>query len=163
MSAFNKSGHAKPLDKTVVPNNLLFDDMVTLLSEGYTVQLRAKGNSMFPFVVGDRDCVVLQKVANVQVDDIVLARLHDRGYVLHRIYHMNGDRMVLMGDGNVRGGEECRAEDVCGVVQKIIRNGKIVDCHSPKELRNVRLWRRLLPVRREMLAVWHRWRYWTHL
>lgn len=45
----------------IIPNNVLFDDVVSMLSKGHTVTLRAKGNSMFPFIIGGRDCVVLQK------------------------------------------------------------------------------------------------------
>ena len=86
-----------------IPNNILFDDVVSMLSKGHTVTLRAKGNSMFPFTVGGRDCVVLQKVVCIQEGDIVLAHLEGKRYVLHRIYYMNKDEIVLMGDGNVRG------------------------------------------------------------
>ena len=50
----------------IIPNNILFDDVVSMLSKGHTVTLRAKGNSMFPFIVGGRDCVVLQKVVCIQ-------------------------------------------------------------------------------------------------
>jgi hypothetical protein len=39
----------------IIPNNVLFDDVVSMLSKGHTVTLRAKGNSMFPFIIGGRD------------------------------------------------------------------------------------------------------------
>ena len=51
---------------------------------------------MFPFIVGGRDCVVLQKVVCIQEGDIVLAHLEGKRYVLHRIYYMNKDEIVLM-------------------------------------------------------------------
>lgn len=145
----------------IIPNNVLFDDVVSMLSKGHTVTLRAKGNSMFPFIVGGRDCVVLQKAVCIQEGDIVLARLEGKRYVLHRIYYMNKDEIVLMGDGNVRSRERCHLEDVCGVVQKIIRNGCSISRHSLKEQRNVRLWKKLLPLRRYILGIWHRWRRWN--
>ena len=145
----------------IIPNNILFDDVVSMLSKGHTVTLRARGNSMFPFIVGGRDCVVLQKVVCIQEGDIVLAHLEGKRYVLHRIYYMNKDEIVLMGDGNVRGRERCHPEDVCGVVQKIIRNGRFISCHSLKEQRNVRFWKKLLPLRRYILAIWHRWERWN--
>ena len=71
-------------EKVTLPNDMLLADVVSLLSSGHTVTLRAKGDSMFPFIVGGRDCVVLQRSRSVRVDDIVLARLPGRGYVLHR-------------------------------------------------------------------------------
>ena len=147
-------------DKMTLPNDMLLADVVSLLSSGHTVTLRAKGDSMFPFIVGGRDCVVLQRSRSVRVDDIVLARLPGRRYVLHRVYGTAGDTFVLMGDGNVCGTELCRAEDVCGTVLKIIRDGRYVVCRSPQEMRRVRLWKGLLPVRRYILALCRRWRRW---
>lgn len=143
-----------------LPNDMLLADVVSLLSSGHTVTLRAKGDSMFPFIVGGRDCVVLQRSRSVRVDDIVLARLPGRGYVLHRVYGTAADTFVLMGDGNVCGTELCRTEDVCGTVLKIIRDGRYVVCRSPQEMRRVRLWKGLLPVRRYILALCRRWRRW---
>lgn len=143
-----------------LPNDTLLADVVSLLSSGHTVTLRAKGDSMFPFIVGDRDCVVLQRSRSARVDDIVLARLPGRGYVLHRVYGTTGDSFVLMGDGNVCGTELCRAENVCGTVLKIIRDGRYVVCSSAQERRRVRLWKGLLPIRRYILAMCHRWRRW---
>lgn len=110
-------------DKMTLPNDMLLADVVSLLSSGHTVTLRAKGDSMFPFIVGGRDCVVLQRSRSVRVDDIVLARLPGRGYVLHRVYGTAADTFVLMGDGNVCGTELCRAEDVCGTVLKSYATG----------------------------------------
>lgn len=80
--------------------------------------------------------------------------------MLHRVYGTAADTFVLMGDGNVCGTELCRAEDVCGTVLKIIRDGRYVVCRSPQEMRRVRLWKGLLPVRRYILALCRRWRRW---
>lgn len=148
-------------EKVIIPNDLFFDDVISMLSEGHTVTLRAKGNSMFPFIVSGRDCVVLQKATHVQAGDIVLARLSGERYVLHRIYYMDKNKVVLMGDGNVRGRERCQREDICGIVLKIIRGGRLISCSSAQAQRNFRLWRKLLPVRRYILAVWYLWRRWS--
>lgn len=138
-------------EKVTMPNDMLLADVVSLLSSGHTVTLRAKGDSMFPFIVGDRDCVVLQRSRSVRVDDIVLAHLPGRSYVLHRVYGTATDGFVLMGDGNV-----------CGTVLKIIRDGRHAACRSPQEMRSVRLWKWLLSVRRYILALCRRWRRWRH-
>lgn len=148
-------------EKAVISNDILFADVISLLSAGHTVTLRAKGDSMFPFIVGDRDCVVLQKSRSVQEGDIVLARLHGKSYVLHRVYRMSGDDIILMGDGNVCGKEWCRAEDICGTALKIIRNRRHITCCSPKERWKVRFWKVLLPVRRYILGIYRHWRQWS--
>lgn len=148
-------------EKVVIPNDILLADVVSMLSAGHTVTLRAKGDSMFPFIVGDRDCVVLQKSGNVQEGDIVLARLYGKGYVLHRVYRMSGDDIILMGDGNVCAKERCRAEDICGTALKIIRGGRHITCCSPKERWKVRFWKMLLPVRRPILGIYRHWQQWN--
>lgn len=144
----------------IIPNELLFENVASMLSEGHTVTLKAKGNSMFPFIVGGRDCVVLRKHTCVEVGDIVLARLLGKCYVMHRVYRKEGNELVLMGDGNVHGTERCLEADVCGVVQEIVRDGHNISCRSERERRNAGRWKRLLPVRRYILAVWRRWRRW---
>lgn len=148
-------------EKVVISNDILFADVISLLSAGHTVTLRAKGDSMFPFIVGDRDCVVLQKIGSVQERDIVLARLNGKGYVLHRVYRIAGDDIILMGDGNVCAKERCRAEDICGTVLEIIRGGQHITCRSLKERWKVRFWKVLLPVRRYILGIHRRWRQWS--
>lgn len=58
----------------VVPNNILFFHICDLLSQGKTVTFEAKGYSMLPFIVGDRDSVQLTQ-AWWGVGDAVLAKL----------------------------------------------------------------------------------------
>ena len=64
--------------------------------------------------------------------------------------------ITLMGDGNAYQKEECRQEDIAGKVVKIIRNERYVDCSSNSELYKVRIWRRLLPVRKYILGIYYR-------
>lgn len=128
-----------------------------MLRNGNTVTLRAKGNSMLPFIVGERDTVVLQKAEAFAVGSIVLACLPDNRYVLHRVYEMKGNCIVLMGDGNLHATECCRREDVAGVMVKRVRDGRVIDITSSSERFKAALWRRLLSVRRYLLFVYRGW------
>ncbi len=139
-------------------NEILFPEVAALLNDGHTVTLRAKGNSMMPFIVGGRDSVVLEKADLLRTGDIVLARLQDGSYVLHRVtgFADGGDMVHLMGDGSIRCHETCCRSDLLGKVRQIIRNGHMVDCASASERRKARLWRMLLPVRRYMLWIFRK-------
>lgn len=137
-------------------NEILFPEVAALLDEGHTVTLRAKGNSMMPFIVGGRDSVVLEKADLLRTGDIVLARLHDGSYVLHRVTAIGGDEVQLMGDGSICCRETCRRGDLLGKVRQIIRNGRTVDCASACERRKARLWSMLLPVRRYVLWIFRK-------
>lgn len=143
-------------EQMALPNDVLLSEVARLISEGHVVTLRAEGRSMFPFITGGRDSVVLQKTASIQTGDIVLANLAGRGYILHRIFDMTEERITLMGDGNVYQKEECKQGDIAGKVVKIIRNERYVDCSSSSELYKVRIWRMLLPFRKYILGIYYR-------
>lgn len=144
------------MKKVVLSNEVLLPEVVRLLKENEYITLRVKGNSMLPFIVGERDSVVLGPVQILKKGDVVLAQLADGRFVIHRIIAIALNRIVLMGDGNSCATENCRRQDVSGIVMKIIRNGKVVECDSLFERSKVKLWNCLKPVRRYLLAVYKR-------
>ena len=66
------------------------------------------------------------------------------------------DRVVLMGDGNIKGVEVCAPADVKAVAVRISKPSGEVDCLSKRHLRQAAIWKTLLPVRRWILAVYRR-------
>ena len=145
------------VDKLLLNNEAFFIEVSQMLQSGNSVTLRAKGNSMLPFIMEERDTVVLQKVEAFAVGSVVLACLPGNRYVLHRVYRIKGEHIMLMGDGNLHATECCRREDVAGVVVKIIRDGRVIDITSSSQLFMAALWRKLLPVRRYLLCVCRWW------
>lgn len=145
------------MNKVVMPNAIMLGEVSSMLEEGHSVVIPTKGNSMLPFIVGERDSVNLVKMQEVSVGDIVLARLPADHYVLHRVWAVDGGDVTLMGDGNLRGCETCRIEDIKGTAVQILKKkDKVVDCRSQRSLRQARIWRGLLPVRRWLLAIYRR-------
>ena len=139
-----------------LPNETLLPEVVKLLLEEQTIALKAKGNSMLPFIIGDKDSVLLQKREIVSIGNIVLAEIAPKLFVLHRIIKIKNDKITLMGDGNLWEPEECTKENISGQVIAIIRNGKAIDCNSKKEQRKVMIWKTLLPIRKYLLAIYRR-------
>ena len=151
------------METLLVPNEPFLDQVSEMLADGHLVTIRTKGNSMLPFIRGSRDCVELERCDRAEVGDIVLARIPCMGnerhyrYVLHRIIGVDGSRVTLMGDGNIKGTEHCRLEDISGKVVCIIKeNGRRKDCRSSASFRRARLWRRLLPLRKYLLCIYRR-------
>lgn len=142
--------------RKTISNEALVPEIARLIDEGMEVTFKPKGSSMLPFIRGDRDSVILKKVSDLKPGHIVLAKTDDSRYVIHRIERIEGDRLTLMGDGNIAGRETCRLGDVMGTAVRIVRNGKEVDCLSVSHLRMASVWRRLLPVRRYLLAIYRR-------
>ena len=134
------------MEHRVLPNEILLEEVGTLLGEGREVAFTPKGTSMLPFIRGGKDTVTLKKLDSVEVGDIVLVRLADGRYVLHRVIKIDGDDLLLMGDGNVYGTESCTLADVMGTVV-------LINKHKPSR---GRIWRWLKPVRRYLLGIYRR-------
>jgi hypothetical protein len=140
-----------------VSDNVIIGNAIQLVNEGMKVTFPVKGYSMLPFIIGGRESVDLVKPEEPKVGDVVLAWVEGRRYVVHRIISINGDQVVLMGDGNVAGVEHCRLKDVAAVAVAVVdRKGRHHPLYVAWRVRASRLWWRLLPVRRWILAVYRR-------
>lgn len=138
-------------------NSVLLPEIVKLLDEGHTVTLRLKGFSMRPFLEDGRDKALLVKAIDPKVGDPVLAEVSEKHYVLHRIIAINGDQVVLRGDGNL-GEEHCTITDVKGAVIGFYRKGREkLDRTDGRKWRIYSwFWTRLYPIRRYLLAFYRR-------
>lgn len=141
----------------VLPNNEILSELIKLVNEGQHVTLPVKGNSMLPFIIGGWESVELVKPEAVAVGDVVLAWINGCRFVVHRIIRIDGDRIQLMGDGNLSGEEYCQIKDVKARAEYVINpKGKRRYLYTATRLCFSRLWRRLLPVRRWILAIYRR-------
>ena len=133
------------------PNEVMMESIDALLVEGREVRFTPKGESMRPFIEGGRDSVILIKNNAVEVGDIVLAKLKDGRFVLHRVIAKSGDCLTLMGDGNLLGTESALACDVMGTVVGIVKpDGRRV------RPRKGRLWLKLMPFRKRLLWIYRK-------
>ena len=141
-----------------VENDILIPEFANLLRDRKEVLFTPSGVSMRPFIEGGKDSVILKPLTDEpQVGDILLASVrtpdNSRTYVLHRLVRIaqRGEERicVLQGDGNLRGEEYCRREDIIGRVAAIQRP----DGHR-KCLTKGRIWYHLFPVRKWLLKIY---------
>lgn len=142
-----------------IDSNDIMTEIAKSCSDGRDVIFTPKGMSMYPFIVGSRDSVVLRKEYIIRKGDIVAARIPGKGCVLHRIYSLSGNRLTLMGDSNLCATEVCTRKDVLATVSAIVRNGKRINCHSTSERSAVKLWMCLQPIRRYLLWILRKLRF----
>ena len=85
------------------PNAELLPEIVKMLNEGHTITLRLRGFSMRPFLEDNRDKALFTKpiLENLKVGDPVLAETMPSHFVLHRIINIEGEKVTLLGDGNL--------------------------------------------------------------
>lgn len=153
--SYTRRNGAMPKDsRKEIPNDVLLGLARKMIQEGHTVTINVKGYSMRPFLEHLRDKVLLEAITEPHVGDAVLAEISPGTYVLHRIIALEGDCVTLMGDGNVRGTEQCMRADLVGVVARYIRPERTILADDPVLKGRIRLWRRLLPVRRYLLFLY---------
>ena len=140
-----------------LPNNDVIAGVITALETVPRVILPVRGISMLPFIIGDLDSVELVKAQLVEVGDVVLAWINNSRYVVHRIIKIDGDNVQLMGDGNLSGNEYCKISEVVAKAEYVVcPNGKRTYLYSPGQIRASRLWWKIKPLRRWILAIYRR-------
>lgn len=138
-------------------DNGFIEEAVRLVQKGVTVTFPVTGQSMLPFIIGGKESVILHAPGPTAVGDVVLARVDGNGYVVHRIINIDGDRVTLMGDGNVRGTEHCLLKDIKARVTHVVSaDNKKRDLYSRWRVRAAKLWYWLRPIRRYLLAIYRR-------
>ena len=140
-----------------VSDHEIIRNAIALVNEGIRVTFPVKGYSMLPFIIGSRESVDLIKPEQIQVGDVVLAWVDGCRYVIHRIIHIDGDQVTMMGDGNIAGVEHCLLSDVAALAVNVVTpQDKHNNLYSPWRIKASHLWWRLLPIRRWILAIYRR-------
>ena len=149
----------------------IMQEAIRLVDEGVSVTLPVNGWSMLPFIVGGRESVILGRPDGAKVGDVVLAwlpRLSPAGsspqavgqsgrYVVHRIIRIEGDRVTLMGDGNLAGTEYCTVSDIKARATHVVgADGRTHYLYNRWRRIAARLWFWLRPARRYLLAIYRR-------
>ena len=138
-------------------DKVIIEEAIRLVDEGVSVTLPVNGQSMLPFIIGGKESVILQKPVEPKVGDVVLAWVEGCRYVVHRIISIKGNDVVLMGDGNIMGTEQCTLSDVKAIATHVVSaDEKIRDLNNPWRMLATRLWFQLRPVRRYILAIYKR-------
>ena len=139
----------------IIPDNELLPQVKQLVSEGHTVTIRVKGNSMRPLLEHERDKAIISPFDILNKGDIVLAEIFPGKFVLHRIIRICDNCITLMGDGNIKCVEECTIDNVIGLAASVVRNGKVWQS-TDLRWRLIRyIWPQLKFVRRYLLAVYN--------
>ena len=135
----------------------ILQETIRLVEDWVSVTLPVNGQSMLPFIIGGKESVILQKPILPKVGNVVLAWVDGSHYVVHRIIRIDGDDVTLMGDGNVAGTEHCTRSDIKAVATHVVgADGRIHYLNSRWRKLTAKLWYRLLPIRRYLLAIYRR-------
>ncbi len=138
-----------------VLSDMVIAEAKRFIDEGKTVILPVNGRSMRPFIIGGKDKVEFAPLpAELQLGDVVMAKVKEGYPVVHRIVRIDGDQLTLEGDGNLGFQEHCHLRDVVAQGTYVIDGkGRKKSLTSPKARRNWKIWMRLKPLRRILLKI----------
>ncbi|MBQ8810828.1 MAG: hypothetical protein IJZ70_00765 [Bacteroidales bacterium] len=145
--------------KTIVKDKaIMMEEIRNLISEGRTVSLTVKGNSMNPFLVSMRDQMSLGpwKDEDIRKGCVALVKDTHGNYVIHRIIERNGNMVTLLGDGNVGMTERATLDNIIGIMYSITRKGRIWRPEDRIWKLYSWFWMLITPVRRWPLGLWRR-------
>lgn len=144
---------------TITKNQDIFiEEVRKLISEGHLITITAKGYSMNPFIVHLRDQVTLGPWEDSDIKEGVVVLIKDEkgNCLMHRIIHIEGDMLTLMGDGNLERKETAYVKDIVGVMTAVIKKGRPIPVTSLRWRLYSWIWHMLTPVRRYPLGLWRR-------
>ena len=101
-----------------------------VLADGGEFNMKPKGSSMLPLIVGDRDSIVLKRdfVNIARKHDIAFYRRPGGQFVLHRVMKVCKDgTYVMCGDSQTVLERGVPSTSIIGVVSTIVRNGKKIN------------------------------------
>lgn len=147
------------MTKTIIKDKaLMMEEIRKLISEGKTVSLTVKGNSMNPFLVHLRDQMTLGPWKDMDIKKGTVALVKDiRGnYLIHRIIRRDEKTVTLLGDGNIAMTETATFDNIIGIMYSITRKGKVWTSDSVVWKVYSYLWMVLIPLRRWPLGLWRK-------
>lgn len=137
-----------------IPNQLFFAEVQAQIRQGKKVKIRVRGNSMLPFIRNNDEALLIPPTSeHIQKGTPVVALTDELGIVLHRIYHIEGNRITLLGDGNVNQFEHTSPDRIIATVSHYYRGKHTIKSNSWYMYLIGRLWMAAHPWRRKVLTL----------
>ena len=136
-------------------SSVVIAELQHFIQEGKNVVLPVDGRSMRPFIIGGKEKVEFHPLKGaLHRGDVVLAKVDEGYYVVHRVVECREGRVILEGDGNLGFQEHCPQEQVIAqgiyVIDGKERKRSLV---SSSAMRKWRWWMALKPIRRILLFI----------
>jgi len=141
----------------IIPNNIFFENVEQLLSEGKSVELRCFGGSMQPYMRGDGNEIIIASPFSPDelIPGVIVLFRYQGKHLCHRIIRRIEDHLLIQGDGSVDKQEHVLITDVIGIIRTIIRrNKKPYSTQSKAAQRYWRYWVRLSILRKYLLFIY---------
>ncbi len=126
-----------------------------LVDRGKEVVLTITGSSMSPFLIHQRDAVMLGRISTPpKKGDIVLYNRVDGSFVVHRVRKVSGEGYYMIGDGQMETEGPLPRERLHAIVTKVRRKGEWLGNDSLKWRFFASVWLWGIPLRRIFVRLW---------
>ena len=136
-------------------------NLESIIGNGEIFILSVTGRSMLPLLGRGDSKIILRRVSKDEdiYGRIAMFRAPNGHIVIHRVIRIEGDDVILKGDGNIVQEERCSRSEIIAVVEQVLySNGDIVECRSWQWRVKEQIWLSTpLFFRRYVLALMHRW------
>jgi len=129
--------------------------ILELFGIGKEIRLTVTGGSMYPFLRGGRDSVILQSAGmrRLRRGDIVLFVRPNGQYVLHRIIRARKAGLYLLGDAQTVSEGPVDPKSVVAVVRSVCRGGREIETRGLLWRAASASWMLLWPARKLLLRL----------
>ena len=109
----------------IVDINEYMPVLIDLVNQGKDVRFIVTGSSMNPFLIHERDSVIISKpVEPLKKGDIVFFQRKDGHYVMHRIHHIRNGQLYIIGDNQTEMEGPVDPSQVFGIIHTVYRKGQ---------------------------------------
>ena len=127
-----------------------------VLESGGEFRMYPHGTSMLPLIRQGIDSVVLEQLNRLpQKNDILFYQRIDGSYILHRVWKVTEDGLVMIGDNQKVLEKGVTEDQVIGYVTRIYRNEKEINCDGFWYQKYLWLWQ-FMKVRKLVLPIFNR-------
>ncbi|MDO5410058.1 MAG: S24/S26 family peptidase [Lachnospiraceae bacterium] len=142
----------------MISSQILFAAIREELACNRQASFTVTGMSMWPFICHGRDKVVVGAVKpeELRKGDIILFQPVKDKFILHRITKRSLEYFETTGDGNLFRDGRFAYDCVIAKVDKVIRNGKSIDCNNRGWKMLSQMWIFLFPIRKQIFHTWFR-------
>ena len=149
--------------KLELRNDIFFAEVERMISEGQSVTIPVKGQSMRPMMRSDKDKVILTAHSDNDIKQRAVMLFRHKGYhIMRRIITTDGNDITFAGDGNYRKTEQATKDDIVAQVTAIIRpSGHVILLDSRRWRIYSTLWLALPKIaRRFILGLTNKLKLW---
>lgn len=114
-----------------IPNAEIFNCVIDSINNGDAVQLRVRGNSMYP-CLREGDIVLLSPFEDAEIKPgVVVLFAYGESHLLHRVIFRKDDKLIIQGDNVFSHVEKVKMNNVIAVMKQYSKkNGKVISSDS---------------------------------